>query len=68
MKNYDFPVWHTQGGGLARHAGGDVYTFVEAPDSSTGLRVSDTVPKEWGLVPANKKACDLMQENLEPTY
>lgn len=53
---YSFPVWGTQGGGLVREAAPNVYVFVEAPDDFMGLGVGDTMPSEWGIAPANRKA------------
>jgi hypothetical protein len=59
-KEYPFPVFGTQGGGLARQIGrtGQTFIFVEAPDCP-GLDVGDTVPQEWGLAPANQPALAL---------
>ncbi len=56
--DYPFPVFHTQGGGLAKRSdpGSHSHSFVQAPDSSTGLGVGDLVPAEWDLVPANEIA------------
>lgn len=53
-KEYGFPVYGTQGGGLAQRSGNDYY-FVEAPGHS-GLNNGDKVPSEWGIVPANAAA------------
>lgn len=53
-RQYNFPVWGTQGGGLVREVG-EVYIFVEKPDCP-GLDVGDTMPKEWGVIPANETA------------
>ena len=55
---YNFPVWATQGGGLAREAGREnpgVYIFVTDP-GIPGLRVGGVVPEDWDLQPANKLA------------
>ncbi len=54
MKDYNFPVYGTQGGGLARPLG-NRFVFVEKPDCP-GLDVGDLVPEEWGVVAANKRA------------
>ena len=64
-EDYTTPVFHTQGGGLARraHPGSDIFYFVEAPDRGTGLSVGDRVPDEWGLAPANDLA---RQEDDQP--
>jgi hypothetical protein len=55
MTKYAFPVYGTQGGGLARKDG-DKFFFVEAPDEIMNLKVGDEVPHEWGIVPANEHA------------
>jgi hypothetical protein len=55
MEDYKYPVYGTQGGGLAREVAGK-YFFIEPPDSGTGLRVGDEVPVEWDLAPANHLA------------
>lgn len=53
-ETYNFAVYYTQGGGLARLSGqSDTYVFVEAPSPEMGLGVGDFVPREWGLAPAN---------------
>jgi hypothetical protein len=54
-KTYDFPVYATQGGGLARRSG-DTYIFEESPPPEMGLGVGDVVPREWDLIPANSAA------------
>jgi len=51
---YNFPVYGTQGGGLAKEEYG-VFVFIEAPDCP-GLAIGDKVPDEWDLAPANAKA------------
>ncbi len=53
-RNYDCPVYGTQGGGLVRYVDGR-YVFVEKPDCE-GLDVGDEMPQEWGVVPANEAA------------
>ncbi len=58
MPEYNFPVFATQGGGLARQVGdSDTFIFVEASDCP-GLGVGDFVPKEWDLIPANRAASE----------
>ena len=60
MKEHDFPVYGTQGGGLAREVNG-TYVFVTKPNCP-GLGVGDVVPREWDLQPANAAArqeCDI---------
>ncbi len=54
MKNYNFPVYGTQGGGLAREVNG-VFIFVEAPNCA-GLGIGDEVPEHWDIQPANELA------------
>lgn len=50
-KTYDFAVWATQGGGLAREANGAM-VFITKPDCP-GLDVGDLVPNEWDYQPWN---------------
>lgn len=57
---HKFPVWVTQGGGLAREARGG-FIFIERPNCP-GLDVGDEVPAEWDLAPANALARDAMDE------
>ena len=61
VREYDYPVWATQGGGLARSVG-DTYIFIEKPDCP-GLDVGDNVPKEWGVMPVNALAKKEMDES-----
>jgi hypothetical protein len=60
QQNYRYPVWATQGGGLVREAGSG-YIFIEKPDCPE-LDVGDTMPDEWGLIPANDLATTEMDE------
>ena len=60
-REYKYPVWGTQDGGLVRQVNG-TYVFVERPDCS-GLDVGDTMPDEWGVVPANRHARDEMDRS-----
>jgi len=53
-RNYSYPVYGTQGGGLVREVGG-TFIFVTKPDCP-GLDVGDEMPEEWGIVAANKLA------------
>lgn len=53
-RNFNFPVWGTQGGGLVREVNG-TYIFVTKPDCP-GLDVGDEMPAEWGIAPANDLA------------
>lgn len=65
VRQYRFPVWGTQGGGLVRRIG-DKYVFVEKPDVP-GLDVGDTMPHEWGVIEANDLARDeVMKEEFGP--
>lgn len=60
---FPFPVWGTQGGGLVREEGrSGVYHFVQAPDVGMRLSVGDTMPAEWGIVPANNAAHVAMED------
>ena len=54
-KKCRFPVWATQGGGLVREGPDGTMTFIETPDCP-GLEVGDTMPEEWGIIPANNLA------------
>lgn len=62
-RNYNYPVFATQGGGLVREVSQNPFTyiFVEKP-GCPGLDVGDTMPKEWDIVPANQSARDLLSE------
>ena len=53
-EQYNFPVYITQCGGLARRVG-ETHIFITKPNCP-GLGVGDEVPKEWGLAAANEKA------------
>ena len=55
-REYKYPVWGTQGGGLVRQVR-DRYIFVEKPNCPS-LDIGDEMPGEWGLIPANKHAHD----------
>lgn len=60
QREYSFPVWGTQGGGLVRAVKG-VYIFVEKPDCP-GLVVGDELPAEWDIIPANTLARETMPD------
>lgn len=62
VEDYRFPVYATQGGGLARFVG-DTPIFVTKPDCP-GLDVGDEVPEEWDFVPANKLARQEIEGDL----
>ncbi len=51
-KIYPFPVWGTQGGGLAKW-NGYYHEFVDPPE---GYKVGDKVPDKWSLAAANNLA------------
>lgn len=63
MADYHFPVFGTQGGGLAREVNGS-YIFVEPPPDFPNMTVGSEVPEEWGLVPANQAARDLELDDM----
>ena len=54
IREYKYPVYATQGGGLVRLVG-ETYIFVLKPDIP-GYDVGDTMPDHWGIGPANKLA------------
>jgi hypothetical protein len=60
----DYPVYGTQGGGLARNVNG-VFIFIERPRGQPTLNVGDDVPVEWDMVPANQKARDEVDYNIK---
>jgi len=53
QQQYPFPVFSTQGGGLAKSDEDGGYVFVEAPPPALGLEVGDHVPHQWGVAPRN---------------
>jgi hypothetical protein len=63
-KEYNFPVWGTQGGGLVREVSRNPYryVFVEAPPEGMGLGVDDFMPEEWDIIPANRQAREAIEE------
>ncbi len=61
-REYNFPVFGTQGGGLVQEVAPNTYVFVEAPDCP-GLQVGDFMPSEWGIVAANQQAIDAVEED-----
>lgn len=74
-KTYNFPVFATQGGGLVREASRNPYryVFVEAPPEGMGLGVGDFMPEEWDLIPANRQAREVIDEeqfghSIAPTF
>ena len=64
VEDYDFAVWGTQGGGLAKWDNSRVsYVFVESPDWWPNQEGKE-VPKEWGIMPANEKAFRVMHDEM----
>ncbi len=62
--NYDFPVFATQGGGLARRLDkSETFVFVESPEDFPELKEGDSVPAEWDLVPVNAEAQQLVSKD-----
>ena len=53
-RRYDYPLWTTQGGGLAKESNG-TYIFIEKPNHPS-LDVGDEVPDDWDLKPVNMEA------------
>ncbi len=62
---HDYPVYGTQGGGLARQSGNG-FIFVEDPAPGTGLKAGDEVPAEWSVAPANTAAHAVEARRDEP--
>ena len=63
-QEYQYPVYGTQGGGLARWTG-HKWIFVTKPSDGTGLDVGDEVPEMWDLQPANdlaRRETDLVRD------
>lgn len=54
MRDFNFPVWGTQGCGLVKEVDG-IYIFITKPNCP-GLDVGDEMPPEWGITPANRLA------------
>ena len=53
-REYGYPVYGTQGGGLVREVNG-IFIFIEKPNCP-GLDVGDEMPSKWDIIPANNKA------------
>ncbi len=64
-REYSYPVYGTQGGGLVRWING-TYIFVEKPDCP-GLDIGDEMPEEWAddVAPANEHARQAMDDAEE---
>lgn len=55
-KEYNFPVYGTQGGGLAKYEG-NTLVWVEPPtEDFPDMKVGDPIPEEWGTAAANQRA------------
>ena len=56
-REFDFPVYGTQGGGLARMLDG-AFVWVKTPQVSAFnyMKEGDQIPEEWDLIPANEAA------------
>ena len=61
LDTLDFPVWGTQGGGLARRDRDLGYVWFVLPDwypqhPELKYRVGDPIPQQWDIIPANEAA------------
>lgn len=54
-REFSFPVWRTQAGGLVKRVGQGRYIFVEPPDYP-GLDIGHEMPEGWKIVPGNELA------------
>ncbi len=63
IEDYRYPVYATQGGGLARCVNG-TWIFVTDP-KCPGLGVGDDVPAEWDVAPANQLAIEEGRDDLK---
>lgn len=69
LETLSFPVWGTQGGGLARRNDGGLFVWYELPDWAGGhMHIGDPVPDEWDLAPANHLARSEMYDPGERTF
>ena len=57
MNKYDYPVYATEGGGLARYQNG-LLVWLEPPMAFPEMQVGGLVPEIWGWAPANKAAVE----------
>lgn len=65
LNDLPFPVWGTQGGGLARLEG-NRYVWHEPPEWATDqpdMAVGDPIPEEWDLAAANHIARDVLEDD-----
>ena len=70
----DLVLWETQGGGLARSTEDGTYVWHELPDwfadlpdgDPTKAVIGDPIPEEWGTMPANESARDMMLDEEFP--
>lgn len=65
-KQCNYPVFGTQGGGLAREVNG-TYIFITDP-GCPGLQVGDEVPMEWDIAPANQLARNSVLDEQDRLY
>lgn len=64
MRNYEFPVYSTNAGGIACSIYGGM-RFIEAPNFSEFI-IGDVVPEDWELSPANFLAkCEVADSTPE---
>lgn len=67
MKQYDFPVYGTQGGGLVKF-NVKCFTFVEKP-YYPGFEVGDVMPDDWGITEmVNYNNCELVNHKYLDGY
>lgn len=63
-REFNYPVFGTQGGGLVREVNGK-FIFIEKPNCP-GLDVGDEMPAEWDYQPANELARSQLQDEEFP--
>lgn len=56
------PMFATQGGGLATIKDG-IYVWSEVPNEFPEMKVGDSIPEEWSVVPINRSARDQDDNN-----
>lgn len=62
-QQFNFAVFGTQDGGLVREVGGK-WVFVEAPPNHSDIKCGEIMPREWGIVPANDLAWEMMSQKV----
>ena len=70
----DLALWDTQGGGLARTAPDGKYVWHELPEwmvtmpdgDPSKAAIGDPIPEEWGFIPANDTARNVMLDDEFP--